>query len=202
MITLYGTPVSRAGRCLWMLEETGVPFENVPTSFTGGSRTPEFLRLNPNGRIPVLDDEGTIVWESMAINLHLADRYGRDLAPRDAAERAHMVQWSFWAMTEIEPGLIDAFLHRAMLPAAQRKPEVAAAGEAKLARPLAVLDAELAGRSWLVGDRFTVADLNVASVLLIAPVAQIDLAKYPHVQRWFSACTARPAGQRARSRRP
>jgi len=197
VIKLYGTRMSRASRCLWMLEETGVSYENVPTHFAGDAQKPEFRKLNPNGRVPVLDDDGLVIWESMAINLHLADRYGKDLAPRDAIERAHVVQWSFWGMTEIEPGLIDAFVHRAMFPPDQRKPEVAAAGEATLARPLAVLDQELSRRSWLVGDRFTVADLNVASVLFIAPLAQVDLAPYANVQRWLGACLARPAAQRA-----
>jgi len=184
-----------------MLEEVGVPFENVPTHFAGEAQSEAFRRINPNGRVPALDDDGTIVWESMAINLHLADRYGKDLAPRDAAERAHMTMWSFWGMTEIEPGLIDAFVHRAMLPADQRKPEVAAAGEAKLARPLRVLEQELGRRSWLVGDRFTVADLNVASILLMAALAQVDLKAYPNVVRWHAACTSRPAFGRMRVRR-
>jgi glutathione S-transferase len=198
VIKLYGVPLSRASRCLWMLEELGLPYENVATHFAGGAQTAEVKKLNPNGRVPLLDDGGLLVFESMAINLHLADKDRSGLAPRDAAERAHVVQWSIWGMTEIEPGLIDAFLHRVMFPADQRKPEVAAAGEAKLARPLAVLDAELGKRSWLVGDRFTVADLNVASILMIAPAAQVDLAKYPNVQRWLTACTARPAAKRAR----
>jgi len=199
MLTLYGTTMSRAARCLWMLEEVGVPYVNVPTHFAKEAQTPEFKRLNPNGRVPVLDDDGLVVWESMAINLHLADRYGKELGPRDAAERALINQWSFWGMTEVEPGLIDAFVHRVMFPPAQRKPEVAAAGEAELARPLAVLEGVLAGRTWLVGDRFTVADLNVASVLGLAALAQIDLSKYPHVQRWLTACTSRPANTRSRT---
>jgi glutathione S-transferase len=197
VIKLYGVPLSRASRCLWMLEETGLPYENVPVDFVKGAKTPEFAKLNPNQRVPVLDDDGLVVFESMAINLHLADKVpAKGLAPRDAAERALATQWSFWGMTEIEPGLLEAFLHGAMLPADQRKPEVAAAGEAKLARPLAVLDGVLAGRTWLVGDRFTVADLNVASILVIAPMAQIDLAKYPNVQRWLTACQSRPAAQK------
>ncbi len=199
MIKLYGVSLSRASRCLWMLEELGVPYENVPTHFASGASDPEYKKLNPNGRIPLLDDDGLLIFESMAINLHLADKDRSGLAPRDAAERAHIVQWSFWGMTEVEPGLIDAFLHRVMFPADKRIPEVAAAGEAKLARPLAVLDAELGKRSWLVGDRFTVADLNVASILMIAPVSQVDLARYPNVQRWLTACTTRPAAQRARA---
>ena len=194
MIKLYGSKASRAGRCVWMLEELGIPHENVPADV----KSDAFKKLNPNGRVPLLDDDGLVVFESMAINLHLADKdRSGGLAPRDAAERAHALQWSFWGMTEIEPGLIDAFVHRAMLPPAQRNAGVAAAGEAKLARPLAVLDAELAKRTWLVGDRFTVADLNVASVLLVASPAQVSLAPWPSVQRWLTACTTRPAAQRA-----
>lgn len=198
MIKLYGVKFSRAARCLWMLEELGVPFELVPTHFAGEAQSDAFKKLNPNGRVPVLDDGGLLVFESMAINLHLA---GKDpsgsLAPRDAAERAHILQWSFWGVTELESGLIDALVHRVMLPAPQRKPEIAAAGEAQLARPLAVLDAELGERSWLVGDRFTVADLNVASILTIAGPAQVSLTAWPNVQRWLAACTDRPAAKRA-----
>lgn len=195
MIQLYGVPMSRAARCLWMLRETGVPFENVPTHFAGEAQTPEFRKINPNGRIPALDDDGLVLFESLAINLHLAEKYGGDLGPRDPAERARQVQWSIWAMTELEPPIIDAFLHRVMLPEAQRDPKVAAAGEAKLPRPLAVLEGELARRDWLVGGRFTVADLNVASVLMVAPIARIDLSAYPSVQRWLGACTSRPAAR-------
>jgi glutathione S-transferase len=194
MLKLYGSRASRAGRCLWMLEELGLPYENVPADLASDA----FAQLNPNRRVPVLDDDGLVVFESMAINLHLADKdRSGGLAPRDAAERALAIQWSFWGMTEIEPGLMEALMHRALLPADQRKPALADAGEAKLARPLAVLDAQLGQRPWLLGDRFTVADLNVASILFVAGMAKLDLAKYPNVQRWLAACTSRPAAQRA-----
>jgi glutathione S-transferase len=197
VIKLYGIPASRAGRCLWMLEELGVPYENVPVSFAGDAQKPDYLARNPNGRIPTLeDDDGLVVWESMAINLHLAEKYDRGFRPKSIAERAHVVQWSFWGMTEIEPGLIEVFLHRVMLPEAQRDAALADAGEQKLQRPLAVLDRTLAGRSWLLGDRFTAADLNVASVLGVALISRVDLAKYPNVQRWLAACMQRPAAQK------
>jgi glutathione S-transferase len=183
-----------------MLEELGVPYENVPTSFVGDVQKPDYLALNPNGRIPTLDDDGTVVWESMAINLYLGEKYDKGLRPKSPEERAHVVQWSFWGMTEIEPGLIEAFVHRVMLPEAQRSAAVADAGEQKLQRPLAVLDRELGKRRFLLGDRFTLADLNVASVLAIAPIARIDLAKFPNVQRWLAACTDRPAARKAMGR--
>lgn len=200
MIKLYGVPMSRASRCLWMLEELGVPYENVPTSFVGDAQKPDYLKVNPNGRIPALDDDGTLVWESMAINLHLAEKYDKGFRPRSLEERAHTVQWSFWGMTEIEPGLIEAFVNRVMLPEAQRNQAAGDAGEQKLQRPLAVLDKELGQRRFLLGDRFTLADLNVASVLLIAPMARIDLSKYPNVQRWLAACSDRPAAKKALGR--
>jgi len=136
----------------------------------------------------------------MAINLHLGEKYDKGFRPRTLEERAHIVQWSFWGMTEIEPGLIDAFVNRVMLPEAQRNAAVADAGEQKLQRPLAVLDKHLARSPFLLGDRFTLADLNVASVLAIAPIARIDLAKVPNVQRWLATCTGRPAAKKAMGR--
>ena len=72
MIKLYGIPASRASRCLWMLEELGVQYENVPVNFIGEAQKPDYLKLNPNGKVPTLDDDGLILFESLAINLHLA----------------------------------------------------------------------------------------------------------------------------------
>jgi glutathione S-transferase len=144
-----------------------------------------------------VDEDGTVVWESLAINLYLAEKYDQGFRPRTPAERGHAVQWSLWVMTEVEPGLIDAFVHRAMLPEPQRDAKIADAGEARLARPLPVLDAELGRRRFLMTDRFTVADLNVAAVLGIAPLARVDLAAWPNVQRWLAECTARPPARKA-----
>ncbi|MBV8450925.1 MAG: glutathione S-transferase, partial [Deltaproteobacteria bacterium] len=97
MLKIYGTWLSRAARPLWAAEELGLKYEHIPTSFRGGTRTPEHLKLNPNGRIPVIDDDGMIIWESMAINLYLAQKYGKaPFWPSHAEARAHALQWSFW----------------------------------------------------------------------------------------------------------
>jgi glutathione S-transferase len=198
MIQLYGVRMSRASRCMWMLEELGLPYESVPVGFTGDTQKPEYKKLNPNARVPTLvDEDGTVLWESMAINLYLAEKYDAGFRPKDPAERGQLLKWSFWGMTEIEPGLIQAFQHRSMLPEAQRDASLGDAGEAQLQRPLAVLEGELGRRPWLLGDRFSAADLNVASVLGIAPMARVDLAKFPKVARWLGECTARPAAKRA-----
>ncbi len=194
MIKLYGIPASRASRCLWMLEELGVEYENVPTHFVGDAQKPDYLKLNPNGKIPTLDDDGTIVWESLAINLYLARKYGRDgLWPASEADQAHTVQWSFWAMTEVEPPLMEVLMNRAFLPEDQRDESKARAGEEALHKPLGVLEGALAGRDYLLGKSFTAVDLNVALVLWhVTTIGKMDLSGWPNVSRWLAACTARP----------
>jgi glutathione S-transferase len=198
MIRLYGVPMSRASRCLWMLEELGVPYENVPTNFVGDAQKPEYLELNPNGKVPTLvDDDGTVVWESLAINLHLARTYDRGLWPKTRAGEAHALQWSFWAATEVEPPCVQIIMNRAFLPEGQRDPKLAAAGEAALQKPLRVLDGALAGRDWLVEDRFTVADLNVHSVLAVATsFGKTDVSAHRQVSGWLARCGGRPALRR------
>ena len=199
MIKLYGVPQSRAFRPLWMLRELGLEFENVPTHFAGGTRTAEFLKLNPNGHIPVLVDGATVLWESLAINLYLARRYGAGtLWPATVEDEGRTFQWSFWAMTEAEPQLLPVLMHRRALPKEQRQPELADAAEAKLAAPLGVLDGALRNRQYLLGDAFGAVDLNLASVLSWAPICGVDLGKTPQLAAWLTRCTDRPACKAAR----
>lgn len=194
MLTLYGAMASRAHRTVWMLKELDVPFEHVPTHFMDGStRTPEFLAINPNGRVPVINDDGFIVYESMAINLYLCKKHGGALAPAGLQEDTLATQWSFWVVTEVEKPLLFASANRALFAEGSRDEEHAQMAIAKLDRPLKVLDAHLAGREWLMGGRFTVADLNVATVMDLAPQCGIALDAWPHVQQWHARCLARPA---------
>jgi glutathione S-transferase len=200
MIRIYGKPRSRTFRCLWMAEETGVPYHNVKTDFDRGeARTPEFLRINPNGHVPALEDGDVRLFESLAINLYLARRYGGALWPRDAADEGRAFQWSIWAMTELEEPVVTALVHRRFLPEGRRDARRADQAAARAQKPIAVLDGALDGREWLVGDGFGVADLNVASVLFWAPMAGIDLAGTPRVAAWLERCTARPAFARAQA---
>jgi glutathione S-transferase len=191
MIKLYGVPRSRTARCLWMLEELQVPYETVPISFVGDCRKPEYLRINPNGHIPALQDGDLTLFESLAINLYLARKYDKGLWPKTVAGEAKAFQWSLWAMTELEEPLLTALLHRMFLPEDQRDPQKAADAAARFKTPLGVLESQLT-TPWLAGDAFTVADLNVASVLAWAPLAGLDLAGAPRAQEWLGRCTARP----------
>ena len=198
MIKLYGVRQSRAMRSLWALEELGVPYENVPTQFATDAKKPDFLAINPNGRIPALVDGDVTLFESMAINLYLAKKYDKQgFYPKSAVDEARAIQWSIWGMTEIEPALLQLLTHRAFLPAAQRDETLAQAALDKLAQPLHVLDGALADRKHLLGDAFTIADLNVASVLSWARIVKMDLSKTPNVARWFGECCGRPAFTKA-----
>jgi glutathione S-transferase len=199
MIKVYGVPASRTFRTLWMLEELGLPYENIPTHFaTGDTRKPEFLAINPNGHIPALVDGDVTMWESMAINLYLAKKYDKGLLPKTLTDECHAIQWSFWAMTEVEPHLLTVLMHRMFLPPDQRDPKAADAAIEKLNKPFAVLDAELAERKYLVGDGYSVADVNVASVLSWVSLLKISVEKFANLARWLDVCTSRPACKKAR----
>ncbi len=194
MLKLYGAMTSRAHRTVWMLKELKLAFEHVPTHFLDGStRQPAFLSINPNGRVPVIDDAGFIVCESMAINLYLAKKYGSNIAPQGLQEDTLATQWSFWVVTEVEKPLLFAAANRKLFAEGARDEEQAQMAIAKLDWPFKVLDAHLAAREWLMGERFTVADLNVATVMDLAPQCGIALDAWPHVQAWHQRCLARPA---------
>lgn len=198
MIKLYGIRQSRAQRSLWALEELGVPYEHVPTHFATDAKKPEYLAINPNGKVPALVDDDVTLFESLAINLYLARKYDKSgLQPRSLEDEARAVQWSIWAMTEVEGPLLQILMNRVFLPPTQRDESAARMGEERLAPPLRVLDGALAGRRHLLGDTFTIADLNVASVLSWALIVKLDLHRTPNVARWLEECCARPAFAKA-----
>src|SRR5215472_18407626 len=115
-LKIYGIALSRAGRTLWMAEELGLRYEHVKTTFTGGTRTPEYLKINPNGHIPAIDEDGFTLWESMAINLYLAKKHGAGrLYPTGLQDEARAWQWSFWGMTEVERPAMTALFNRVVL---------------------------------------------------------------------------------------
>lgn len=194
MITLHGHPFSRAHRVMWMLKELGLPFEHVPTDFRGGAtRTPAHLAINPNGRVPALVDGDLVLFESLAINLYLARRYGGPLAPADVAEEGLVTQWSFWVATEVEKPLLLAAANLLLFAEGGRDADQAALAIGKLDRPLTVLEAHLGARPYLLGDRFTVADLNVSAVMTLIRIAAVPLGAYPTVAAWLDRCLERPA---------
>jgi glutathione S-transferase len=200
-LRIHGVPRSRTFRNLWAAEEAGVAYENIPTTFTDGVKEPAFLAVNPNGRIPAIEDGAFALWESLAINLYIAKRYGGALYPASIEDEARTWQWSLWAANEIEKALIDMVSHRVVLPPGKRDEALAKSSEEKLQRPLDVLESHLAGSPFLLGDGFTVADLNVAGVMYASWWFKTDYSRRPHIKAWLERCFARPAAQRARKLR-
>jgi len=212
-LTIHGIAASRAIRPLWAATELGLTFTHVPTPYAGGAtRTAEFLALNPNGHIPVVVDarpEGEVaVWESMACALYIARHHGpadgQSITPATPAEDADALRWSFWAVTECEADALTVLMHRMAMPADRRKPELAEAAEKRLATPLRVLEQHLAaqqarGQTHLAAERFTIADLCVASVLNWARPAKALMEAHPLVHDWIVRCMARPAQHAAKA---
>jgi glutathione S-transferase len=212
-LKIYGIGASRAARPLWAALELGLSFEHIPTPYAGGAtRTPEFLALNPNGHIPVVVDErpegALTVWESMACALYIARVHGnpdgQSITPANAREEAEALRWSFWTVSELEKDALTVLMHRMAMPPDQRKPELADQAESRLKVPLAVLEKHLQtqtahGEAYLAANRFTVADVCVASVASWVRPAGALLAQYPSVSSWLQACVDRPAQKQARS---
>lgn len=211
-LTIYGIPASRAVRPLWAATELGITFRHVALPYQGGAtRTPEFLAINPNGHVPAVVDarpEGDVVlWESMACALYIARHHGpadgASISPATPKEDAEALRWSFWTMTETEADALTVLMHRHAMPEDRRKPELADAAERRLAVPFRVIEQHLsrqqaAGMAHLAAQRFTVADLCVASVLNWARPSTRLMDAHPLTQAWLVRCMARPAYRKVR----
>ena len=205
MLTIHGVYRSRASRNLWLAAELGIPFKQVPVmqryrladaAAAEGvlhTKSPAFLKTNPNGHIPSMEDDGLVLHESLAINLYLAKKHGGPLAPANLAEDALMTMWALWAATEVESHALTVLYHRVGKPPAERDPKLAEAAVEALRAPFAVLDKHLAASSHIVGGRFTVADINTAEVVRYAVPAPELFEAAPKVKAWLAACQARPA---------
>ncbi|WP_395710855.1 glutathione S-transferase family protein [Reyranella sp.] len=204
MLTIYGVYRSRASRNIWLAEELGLPFKLVPVTqhyrlpdptapgAPLNTRSPEFLKVNPNGHVPTIEDDGLVLHESLAINLYLARKHGGPLAPANVSEDGEMTMWALWAATELETQALAIQYHR-VGGAPVKDPKVADAAVVALRGPFAVLDSALAKSGFLVGSRFTVADINVAEVARYASAAPELFDAAPNVKKWLAACQARPA---------
>jgi glutathione S-transferase len=205
MLKIYGLYRSRASRNIWLCDELGVPFELVPVvqayrlpdpNAPGAplhTKSPEFLKINPNGHIPSIDDDGLILHESLGINLYLAKKHGGPLAPASLAEDGLMMTWTAWALTEVEPHSIQILYNRVSRPVDQRDPRVADAAIEALKAPFRVLDAALAEADYVVGGRFTVTDINLAECFRYAQAAPELFEANPNVKAWLAKVQGRPA---------
>ena len=202
MLVVYGTPTTRATRVVWALEEAGAAYEyRLVDLRSGAGRRPGYLSVNPTGKVPTLVDDGVVVTESLAICLHLAERFPEaGLAPaRGTAERAAYLRWAAFAACELEQPLWTMAKHSFALPEALRVPAVIDTARAEFDRVADVLAAHLGEHRHVAGDAFSAADILTTHTLLWAQNRLEDFAN-PVLEEYAARVAARPALARARER--
>jgi len=193
-IKIYGPAASRAARALWIVHELDIPFEHVALEMKD-LKTADYLKVNPNGKVPTLVDGDFKLFESMAINIYLATKHNKNgFMPASLEDQAICNQWS-----EVEKSLLTILIDMFMTAPDKRKPDAVADAQKALPKPFGVLNGALQGRDYLLGSTFTVADLNLASIMSWAKPIKFDFAPFPNVGAWLDRCLARPAYKAARS---
>ncbi|HTO52402.1 MAG TPA: glutathione S-transferase family protein [Myxococcota bacterium] len=192
MLTLYDSLVSGNGyKVRLLLTQLGIPFRLVLLDLRKReTRTPEFLAKNPNGRIPCLRlEDGSHLWESNAIQWYLAD--GTSFLPADKLERAQVLQWMFFEQYSHEPyiAVVRSWHHFGLLD--QFQSQLADKIERGYAA-LGVMESHLAGRSFFVGERYSIADIALYAYTHVADEGKFDLGPYPAVRRWLERVRAQP----------
>jgi glutathione S-transferase len=200
MLTLYGRTTSvNVQKVLWALAELGVEHRRLDRGGShGGLDDPAFLAMNPNRRIPVIDDDGVVVFESNAIVRYLAARHGAGtLWPKDAGERAQADQWMDWMQTTLAPDFYDLFWKVIRTPAERREPAAIEVAAARCHAHYGLLDERLQQRSFLAGDGLTMGDLPAGTTLYryFACLDEAELEPPPlaALAAWYERLAARPA---------
>ncbi|KST67441.1 glutathione S-transferase family protein [Mastigocoleus testarum] len=176
MLKLYGAARSRASIVKWYLEELEIPYEFVNLDMQSGEhRQPEYLKINPIGKVPAIVDGDLKLWESGAILLYLADKY--DKSATSAEKRAEYSQWVLFANASLGPGIF-----------------IEANREREMSRLMTPLEEIFAKQPFVLGNEFTVADAAVGSLLSYIPIMlKLDLSEYPHVLNYIKSISERPA---------
>ena len=199
MITLYGIEWSRANYVLFALEEIGIDYQHVKTHpFEEGKNSPEYLKLNPMAQVPTLMDGDFVLTESMAINFYLARKYGaKNLWVDQLEDEAQIYKWTFFAVAQMEAACVDIIFQRKLVDDENRNFKLIISAEKRLMKPLSVLDNYLANKHFLVANKFTIADINVAGVLSFARGGEYDFTSYKNVARYLDNILSRPGRKRA-----
>jgi len=200
-LVFYYAPESTATVTHWAIEELGLPLDKVKIDIRAGDqKKPEYLKLNPNGKVPLLVHDGRPIFESLAIMIHLGETFGveKNLFPPPGLDRAEAIQWMAWlhvtvadAFGRFQRNTSDRF------PAELRNEKAGLAAKAELGELLKILDHALVGKEYLVGGRFSLADVHVASWMTYFQYSSFDLSPYKNIGAWVARCTARPAFAKA-----
>jgi len=180
MRIIHGIPYARTNYVIWAMKELGLDYEINPVNpMVGETKMPEHLARNPNGLIPVLEEDGFLLWETMAINSYLAKKYGDGLLwASDPQQEAEIMQWCVFGAISIDGPAVNYILHKQALPEKMRSADSLRLAQETLEPHLKVLDDYLAGREYFVGGRFTIADLNLSAMLDYLIQSSFDLSEY------------------------
>jgi len=197
---LYYSPMSSSTRVHWALEELGVPYDKHKVDIKGGEhKTPAYLALNPNGKVPLMEIDGQPVFESLAMLLHLADSYGveKGLFPKPGAERLTAYKWMSWGSVTLNEAMMRLLRNTSdRFPADEKNAAAGAAGKRDVEACLAIMDAALAGKEYFLGT-FSLVDVSLATWMPFIGRLGVDLAKFANLNAWSGRCMGRPALGRA-----
>ncbi len=196
---LYYAPQTRAVRPRWLLEELGAPYTLVRLDMSKNEhKAPEYLKIHPHGAVPALEDGDVRMFESAAICEYLTDKFpDKHLAPAPGTPaRARYHQWIVYSVATLEAPILQVFFNTVMLPEAQRSAAAAAEGRTKFAETARVLTQALDGKTYLLGEQFSTADVMIGSTLMWAQMLGL-LADQPELAAYVGRLMARPACQRA-----
>ncbi|WOF73547.1 glutathione S-transferase family protein [Parvibaculaceae bacterium PLY_AMNH_Bact1] len=200
MIRIWGRASAfNLQKAYWALLETGQPYERIDAGGDfGGLDSPGFLARNPNGRIPVIDDDGFVLWESQAIIRYLAEQHAPILIPDDVQGRALAAQWMDWAQTTLLPAALDLFWGGVRTPKEKQSAAFVDRALKRTTAALTLLDKELSTRDYLVGDGFSLADIPAGTCLYrFFEMKDLERPALPHVTAWYTRLSDRPAYQQA-----
>ncbi len=203
MRIIHGTPYARTNYIIWAMEELGLKYDVNPVDpMKGETKMPEHLERNPNGLIPVLEKDGFFIWETAAINFYLAKNYGNGILwASDPHEEAKIMQWCVFGASSLDKPAVNYILHKQAFPEEMRDAECLKDAEVAVAVYAKILDDHLADKDYLVGGRFTIADLNLSAILDYPRKSGYVLSPYKNLTAWLSRCLERPTriqmGQRS-----
>jgi glutathione S-transferase len=196
-LIFYYAPQSTASVTTLVLEELGIPCERKKLDIRSGeTRKPEYLRVNPNGRVPCIVHDGVAVWESAAITMYLGETFGveKKLWPGPGTKRGEAMKWIVWTHVSLgEPVYRWARNTQGWVGEEERNAKAGESGLADIGKHLKILDGALEGKQYLTGDEYTLADAHVNSFLDWMRHMKVDFAPYSQINAWSQRCTARPA---------
>lgn len=193
MIKLYTFHLSTNGRKVHMaLEEAQAAYEIVAVNLMKGEqKNPDYLKLNPNGKVPTFVDDGVVMWESIAILLYLAEKFpAANLLPAAAADRARALQWLVWQPTTFGAPAAALFRQMRFTPEDKRDQKVIDQARAEVTKNVEILSGGLQGRDYLAGT-FSVADMALMPYLYV--LAELGIAQSPTVDAYYKRLAARPS---------